>query len=300
MRLVCRPGLRDFKHGEQAAAIDLALLKLSRNVEQRGLRHELCLSSSPRHGELALANLAEAVSLILVSEGQRVETAGCDLEDLVVILGELIRDLDGHVRRQGTVIAKLTEIVVSDGEESALGSFVSFLAEDVRRATCESHIRDIQLLLNVEEVKLEEVREEAAEGADLSPETQLAKLIFTVNQHLILVRDEGRVPGSRAHLDNLVEDEVVAEEARLRLIDLDFLQVPVGSQVVIAELDVRVDAHASTPDKDLVVISECQAVVIAEADVLDRGGPPGRIRVMIDEVNLVRPLDIERSLLLDT
>ena len=72
------------------------------------------------------------------------------------------------------------------------------------------HINHIQLTLNIEEVQLQEVGEVSAERTYLWTQSQLAKLILSLDENLILIRDQGRVPWSSTQLGNLVEDQVVA------------------------------------------------------------------------------------------
>ena len=71
-------------------------------------------------------------------------------------------------------------------------------------------------------------------------------------------------------------------------------------QVVVAELDVRIDAHAPTPDKNFVVIGQSHAMIVPKTDVPDRARSTRRIRMAVNELYLVRPLHIQSSLLLDT
>ena len=52
--------------------------------------------------------------------------------------------------------------------------------------------------------------------------------------------------------------------------NLKALQMAMLCQEVVAEFNVRVDSHSAPPNIDLVPISECHAMVIAEADVLDK------------------------------
>ena len=51
--------------------------------------------------------------------------------------------------------------------------------------------------------------------------------------------------------------------------DLDLHQVLVRVEIVVAQLDVRVDSHPSSPNVDLVLISQRHAMVVSEADILD-------------------------------
>lgn len=83
-------------------------------------------------------------------------------------------------------------------------------AQEVTGTTGKSDIDDLYLLL-LEEVKLKEVGEELAERSDLGSEAQLSKLIFSLNQCLSFVCDEGGVEGTCAQLHNLVENQVVAQ-----------------------------------------------------------------------------------------
>lgn len=91
----------------------------------------------------------------------------------------------------------MAEIVIANREDTGFVG-VALLAQEVTGASRELHISYIKLLLSVEEVEFEEVGEVLAEGTDLRPEAKLSKLIFALNQHLILVSDKGGVPGSRA------------------------------------------------------------------------------------------------------
>ena len=72
------------------------------------------------------------------------------------------------------------------------------------------------------------------------------------------------------------------------------------SEEIIAKLNVGVNTHASSPHKDLIIISQSKAMVVAEADIFDSSWAARCVRVMIYEFNLVRSLHIECSLLLDT
>lgn len=55
----------------------------------------------------------------------------------------------------------------------------------------------------------------------------------------------------------------------LGLIDLELHDAGIVGQVVVVQLDVRVDSHAAPPHEQLVLISQSQTVVVAEAEVLD-------------------------------
>ena len=56
--------------------------------------------------------------------------------------------------------------------------------------------------------------------------------------------------------------------------DLNLLQVLILSEVVVTQLNVRVDAHSATPDIDLVCVGQSHAVVVAKADILHESGSP--------------------------
>ena len=61
--------------------------------------------------------------------------------------------------------------------------------------------------------------------------------------------------------------------AWLSLVNLNLLHMLVLSrrQEVIAELDIRVDSHAATPDIYLVSIGQGHTVVVANANILNEG-----------------------------
>jgi len=83
-----------------------------------------------------------------------------------------------------------------------------------------------------EKVELEEVGEEATQSSDLRSKTKLAKLVVSLNQNLVGVSQQSRVPRTRAHLFDLVENEVVRKLTRFSLVDFDLHQMSVLSQVV--------------------------------------------------------------------
>ena len=71
----------------------------------------------------------------------------------------------------------------------------------------------------------------------------------------MLVSNESRVPWTSTELVDVVKDEVVAQEAWLTLVYFNLHQVLVCIEIVIAQLDVRVDSHSAPPNIDLVPIS---------------------------------------------
>ena len=63
------------------------------------------------------------------------------------------------------------------------------------------------------------------------------------------------------HADDVVEAEVVLDQARFRLVDLVTEHVLGTLEVVETQLAVGVDAHASSPDEHVTLVTEDQAVV---------------------------------------
>ena len=114
------------------------------------------------------------------------------------------------------------------------------------------------------------------------------------------VCDESRVEGTSAQLYNLVENQVVAQEARLGLMDLDLHDSMIRGQVVVIELNIWVNAHTSTPNEKLALICECHTMVVSEADVFDVLVPSGGVRVVVDKVDLSWSLHNQRFLVFET
>jgi len=125
----------------------------------------------------------------------------------------------------------------------------------------------------------------------------LSELVLTLDQDLVLVGDKGGVPGASAKFDYLVENQVVSNKTWLALMNLDLMQVSVLRQVLVAELDVRVDTHASTPDKHFVAVRQCHAMIVPEADVFDVLRAARRVRVPVDKVDFGGPLNVEGTFL---
>ena len=82
--------------------------------------------------------------------------------------------------------------------------------------------------------------------------------------------------------------------------NLQLVQMRILDEVVIAELNVRIDSHASTPDIHLIVVRQGNCMIVPKGDVLDVLWVAGRVRVSIDEINLAGPLHIQSFFLLST
>ena len=85
-----------------------------------------------------------------------------DLRDLI---SELVCDLDRNMASNSAAVAKLTEVVISNREET-IATGISLTAEEMARACSEGHVDDFKLLF-FKEVEFEVVREEAADRTDL-------------------------------------------------------------------------------------------------------------------------------------
>ena len=112
----------------------------------------------------------------------------CNLKDLIVICGEMLRDLDRLIGGDSVITSQLAEVIVSDGEETVAGCLLfvrsappPLSGQEVTRPSRKGDVNDVKLLINVEEVKLEEVGEVLAEGTDLLAQSQLSKLVFALD-----------------------------------------------------------------------------------------------------------------------
>jgi len=81
--------------------------------------------------------------------------------------------------------------------------------------------------------------------------------------------DKSRVEWSTCQTLDFVENQVVLQQARVTLVDLDAERVELAGQVRCAHFEIGVDAHATAPNKDLAFSSQRQAVIVAASDVFD-------------------------------
>lgn len=217
----------DFKHSVETTRIDLAQLNIVWQLNFLRSFRKLRLTSLPLGCKLALVELSKSIHLIGSSHCQSVVPTTGNLNHFI---RELVCDLNRRVSRDCTIVAKLAKVVVANGKDS-LYVRLFFSAKEVARSASESHINHFELLL-FEKVELEEVGEEATQSSDLRSKTKLAKLVVSLNQNLVGVSQQSRVPRTRAHLFDLVENEVVRKLTRFSLVDFDLHQMSVLSQVV--------------------------------------------------------------------
>jgi hypothetical protein len=85
------------------------------------------------------------------------------------------------------------------------------------RACTEATVDHFQLVLG-EVVNLTELREERNQGTEFLADGKLAGLVVALKEQLAFARDESGVPRPANYFAVLVEDEVVLDKARVRLI----------------------------------------------------------------------------------